>query len=369
MKNNPKEEIGDALSASTLAYVKNNDHVTPVITQEMSLIDEIRMNERFSRRLIRTKEALFSVKINKWTKRKYIDSTKMGGWFLSELRMSVSAIRQHYPMHSLNPFVELFIRSVEDRRLFELVFNIQSLTDDEVVKWVDVLNGCADSIRKEGNSSKFKKTMNDYQRLSNKNYRELLTYINALFNRYSRLLVIRLDFGYMKEHLWPVVGESVVQYEAVKKHWEVLLRYMKTKLPTDCMVGFCWKLEYGLDKSFHYHVLIFLDGSKVREDVTIARMIGEHWSSTITKGQGLYYNCNAYKDGYKACGIGMVNHDDAVLRSGLEKAALYMTKTDYYIKMKGIAGGRAFGKGIMPELKTETRGRPRATTKLISDGN
>lgn len=359
-------EIGDALSASTIAYSKNNDQVQPVMTQEMNLVSDIKWMENLTNKVIRSKELPFSVKTDKRSKRKYIDSTKLGGYILNILKVNIFDIKMHYPLHQFNPYIELHIRNVEDRHLFELPWIIFTLNDNEVVRWRDVLNGYVDGIRKEGNSQKFKKTMSDYQRLANKNYRELMIYLKALFKRHSRLLVLRLDLGYLKEQCWPVGGGSNVQYDEVKKHWEVLLRYLKTKLPFDCMAGFAWRLEYGLDKNFHYHILILLDGSKVREDVTIARIIGEFWSNTVTKGAGLYYNCNAFKNSYKSCGIGMLHHEDTESLEGLEKAALYMVKTDYYLKMVAPGKGRTFGKGIMPEPKTETRGRPRTTTKLIA---
>jgi hypothetical protein len=372
MNKNLNNEIGDALYASTIAYAQYENIIQPVITNEWDLAGQVKWIENLiSKKIVKSTELLFVVKTNRISKRKYIQATKQGEQFLNQLKASISDIKRHYPLHRFNPYFELFIRNVEDRHLQELAWMIHALSDDQVVKWVDVLNGCVESIRQEANSLKFKNTINEYHRLANKNFKELMKYISALFGhgQNSRLLVLRIDLGYLKEHLWPVGKETAVQYADVKKHWGIFLRYLKTKLPSDCMRGFCWKLEYGLEKSFHFHVMIFLDGSKVREDVTIARLIGEHWSTTVTNGKGLYYNCNAHKEGYKSCGIGMVKHDDATLREGLEKAALYMTKIDYYIQMVAPGNGRTFGKGNMPMPKTSNRGRPRTTAKPISGDN
>jgi hypothetical protein len=129
------------------------------------------------------------------------------------------------------------------------------------------------------------------------------------------------------------------------------------------MVGYCWKLEYGGEKGFHYHMIFFYDGSKVQQDTNIARMIGEYWMNVITQGKGLYYNCNADKGKYERCGIGTINHYDTELIENLKLAAQYLAKPDDYLRdnASNIEVDRTFGRGVMRE-KTENRGRPR---KLI----
>jgi hypothetical protein len=86
-------------------------------------------------------------------------------------------------------------------------------------------------------------------------------------------------------------------------------------------------------------------------------MLGEHWK-VITEGKGIYYNCNAHKSNYRQCGIGMINYHDNTLREGLEKAALYLTKTDYYIQMLMADKGRSFGKSSLPKSSAKA-GKPR----------
>lgn len=351
-------EIAKALRSSTYSYFKANGDIKITLTRELTLANQVCHIESLIGRLIRSNEILFSIQIDKSANRKSLQSSILGKQFLIRLRSDISDISQHYPIHTFNPFVELFIKNI-DPQLNIPNSSIHTLADKELEVFVDSLNRSVDSIRTEAKSQKFKKTMGDFHRLSNKNYRELQKYIDALFIQYSRLLILRIDFGYLKMHGWPNGIESPVQYTEVKEHRNKLIRVIKEKLLPASLVGFAWKLEYGLEKSYHHHVMLFLDGSKVREDVTIARIIGDYWNNTITAGKGLYYNCNAYKSGYKSCGIGMVNHHETALREGLKSAALYMTKTDYYIKTLVPNNGRAFGKGNMPKLKIAKRGKPR----------
>ena len=143
-----------------------------------------------------------------------------------------------------------------------------------------------------------------------------------------------------------------------------LLNNMRSHELSKHLLGYAWRLEYGSLKGFHYHTFFFFDGSKKREDVNIAKMIGEYWVNVITKGRGLYYNCNAKKDQYKHCGIGMINDSNTELRQGLEIAARYLTKQDYYAKMdfndKDGKKARTFGKGEITKPKS-SRGRRRKT--------
>jgi len=104
-------------------------------------------------------------------------------------------------------------------------------------------------------------------------------------------------------------------------------------------------------------MMFFFDGSKVREDITKASLIGRYWTDVVTKGRGLYFNCNRVKFAYKSCGVGMVDHGDAELREGLRRAVIYLTKTDLYMKLQ--TEGRGMGKGLYPSPKG-SRGRPRA---------
>ena len=74
--------------------------------------------------------------------------------------------------------------------------------------------------------------------------------------------------------------------------------------------GYIWKLEWGPGKGIHYHLIFFFDGSQVLKDAYLAQQIGKYWTEVITKGSGLYWNCNASKDQYRELGIGVIRADD-----------------------------------------------------------
>lgn len=199
------------------------------------------------------------------------------------------------------------------------------------------------------------------------NYQSMCDYIDNLFLRYARLLVLRVDLDYRKNIDVPFMNTNEV-YEAywqAKEDREHLFRNMRSNSLFDDMVGYIWKLEYGEKAGFHTHMVFFYDGSQVREDITIAKTIGDYWKNVITQGRGLAYNCNAKKEKYKHCGIGMINHYDIQLIEYLKNDVVsYLAKPDECISkfMTDMGIGRAFGRGTLKE-KTETRGRPRIRTQ------
>jgi hypothetical protein len=234
---------------------------------------------------------------------------------------------------------------------------------DEVSKWVGIANRLVKLIRRQAQTSAFKKIKRDHMRSANKNYQGLSNYIHALFERHSRLVVIRIDLGYLSEYGWPNGVKAPVTPIQFKSHKEQLIKGLDKLFLPEALIGYACKLEYGLDKSFHIHLLVFLDGSKVREDVILGRMIGDYWNNVVTAGKGMHFNCNAFKAKYGAkCAVGMIESSNEVALEILKTdIALYLTKTDYYIKLVMGDGGRTFFKGNMPKPRTSNRGRPRAS--------
>jgi hypothetical protein len=214
--------------------------------------------------------------------------------------------------------------------------------------------------------------LNNQQLPITKNYQSMINYIDNLFTRHGRLLVIRIDLSYRKDIDTPFLNEEEIyqKYCQAKVDREHLFQNMRSNALFNHMVGYIWRLEYGEDKGFHNHMIFFYDGSQVQQDVTIGRMIGEYWVNVITQGsRGLYYNCNAYKEKYERCGIGMINWNNLQLIANLKNDAVpYLAKPDEYISafMKDMGIGRSFGRGIWKE-KTETRGRPRSRTQFYPE--
>lgn len=278
---------------------------------------------------------------------------------LLTLRKEKGDIQNHFVLNNFSPYLNLFFSIIETAKE-KKYSNLEFL----------------EALRKamiQGDS--FKKEIQQRRKAISKNKQSLLRYIESLFEYRSRLLVLRIDFSYQKDVggcFTTSEGERIslingVKNKALLEKWSIevrqqrnqLLKGLKKKYGND-LVGYVWKLEYGADKAFHYHMIFFLDESNHRQDIKIAESIGDMWKNEITQGKGIYWNCNATKKHYEKnsrVATGKIKHDDNELRENLNLMASYLTKPDYFIKVTLPEGARTFGKGTKP--KKIKSGRPR----------
>ena len=130
----------------------------------------------------------------------------------------------------------------------------------------------------------------------------------------------------------------------------------------DGMVGYVAKKELGDDKELHVHMIAIYDGQKVREDITKGIQIGEYWKNNITKGKGLFHNCN--QNEYPEKAVGIIDHSDKEKRKIFDEKVLnYLCKDEQSIdSLKTNTKDRAFTRGIAPKNKSNA-GRPRSVDK------
>jgi len=276
----------------------------------------------------------------------------------------INDLEENFPDSKFSPYVNLYLRIKDECRKLENIYFLIAL-------------------KKGLDSDAFKKEIAQQRKYTSEYKKEVRNYINGLFEYRSRLLVIRIDLSYRKGLLVTPHNEygffkrlSIKRDMnkpfvrpaqklkflkdwslEVRRHREMLIKQLK-KQYSKGFVGYMWKLEYTEIKSFHYHMMFFLDGSEHREDVTIAQNIGELWDNEITQGDGLYWNCNANKAKYRNLGVGPINHNDTVRRDNMLNTAFYLIKKDYLIRSVMFnAKNRAFGKGQIPEKSKS--GRPR----------
>lgn len=184
-------------------------------------------------------------------------------------------------------------------------------------------------------------------------------YADALFEDCARQLIIRVDFTYVKSF-----GESVDPQTAIDD-LNHLVKNMAHNKMFRALNGYIAKLEYGIEKGLHWHVLFFFDGSQrdAKTRVFLAEKIGKYWSTTVTKGRGDYWNCHTEEQHYfrlGILGIGEINADQRGLRENLRKHVIaYLCKEEQYLRPKGSRGIRLIRRGLFPKLKPIKPGRPR----------
>jgi hypothetical protein len=174
------------------------------------------------------------------------------------------------------------------------------------------------------------------------NFRRGRAFVDALFRKWSRLVVVRVDLEYLNEHR-PTL-------ESAKADFETFLNNARHNAIFEFNVGCIWRLEYAIKTGYHFHVIFFFKGSHAWKDGYIAAQIGDYWKHSITKGRGRYHNCNFDKNVYKHVGIGVINDYDIEKRDALVTHALgYLTKIDELVRPVLPRGTKSFGTSHMPD--------------------
>lgn len=184
-------------------------------------------------------------------------------------------------------------------------------------------------------------------------------YIDALFEKYSRLLVIRIDLGFAN-----FVRSPRLLAEETKEIFSKFLNARRNNKIFDGTVGYVWRREYGEIKGLHYHLLWFMDGAKVHKDEYRAMLFAEYWRQ-ITNKRGVVFISNFIKSEFSKrgmLGIGMISHYDFGKRKNLDRILQYFFKRDQCLREKSTLKGRNYDRGEMPKNRNSIRGRPRKNT-------
>lgn len=208
------------------------------------------------------------------------------------------------------------------------------------------MNSLVDKIRMSSRMDWFVRGRIDRRYWSKLRAQKVAGYVATRLHRYSKLLLIRVDFSYSKESRLTMT---------IDRLYQDFYRYLGLRYKHACfnhLVGYVWAIEEGTEKGPHAHALFILDGSKVREDISLGWTMHDLWVDDITGGAGSSRNCNAFKDEYDDIGIGMIERADVDACEKAVKFATYLAKDPHhpdveepqYLRMKP-AGFDAFGTG------------------------
>ena len=265
---------------------------------------------------------------------------------LQQMIDAASNVKLDMYFFSLHPRLTFFIEFCNSYNVANLI--IDGMFDD---RCRDQLNNVLNNLKNGLNSQEMMEREYAFMKGSIKNGKSLRTYVNGLFSVYARLLVIRVDLAYMSEH-----QESVTVELALKHKNDLINNRLKTSV-RHSWVGYACRLEFAKSTGYHFHLVVFLNGAKYKNDVHHAQLIIKEWSD-ITGGMGRGFNCNLNAKSYRFCGVGVVNHHDDEKKENLDKALAYLTKQDNIAKLK-IENHRTFFKGCLPKRSAKS-GRKRS---------
>lgn len=247
---------------------------------------------------------------------------------------------------SINPYLSAFINSLEQEVVDQNVAYFQKVSPSLLL----------DRIRESLDCCGFHDGLANLKRNERATCTSLLQYIFDLKAAYSKLMIIRLD-------LYTPDSRGAV------RDWMQLKKYVSARY-AGAFVGYAVKFEYGEKRGVHMHTLLLLNASMVRQDVTIAKAIGEYWKISVTAGEGTYSNCNAPEHlrrmRYPAVGS-FHQFDERTLR-GLKHIASYLTEQDLVVRFAVPGLSHTLRRGcISKKISARIAKREKRVARLLQE--
>lgn len=301
---------------------------------------------------------------------RYSEPFELSEWrfkegFLLGLRNFVRVTKDLPAECRFSPAIEVFI---ECCREFPLEESIQ-ITDgfrlrDKSFFWPQIccVNNFYRELMRRLSNPLLRKKIREYNWQFEINSREFQSYVDSLFQVYARLVVLRLDLEYCAEHKPSLSGamSDINRFFSNRHHNKIF----------NALCGFVCKVEFGIFNGYHFHLLLFFDGSKRSNcsDSYLAKQIGEYWKIVITKGKGRYWNANGDKANYaknRRLGIGAIHASELFYIENLKGIIRYFCKKEQFFRPVNQPKFRTIRKGGGLISGGKKLGRPRVARVVI----
>lgn len=164
------------------------------------------------------------------------------------------------------------------------------------------------------------------QRITNSNhptYPELESklhhHVDELFIKYSKLILLRIDFAYRKHS--PEFTHQDIHGLCADM---VQLEHRLTEI--NGIAGYAWVAEYGVDHRYHSHCAIFINAQLRNKAWPVFQEIEEQWKN-ITANEGYVHRCTPQPH-YKVRSEEMTRHDNKIGVDAMKYILSYMAKIE-----------------------------------------
>jgi len=149
--------------------------------------------------------------------------------------------------------------------------------------------------------------------------RKLRRHQDQLFERYSKLLMLRVDFSYLQDS--DSHGEGDI-HSTVADITLLIQRSQDIK----GLVGYAWVLEHTERHGFHIHAAFYLNGQKHRRAWTVFEALRDTWKY-VTWGEGHTHRCEPREE-YRARGEWVTAYDNIKGRKSMQYILSYLSKQE-----------------------------------------
>lgn len=250
------------------------------------------------------------------------DDQKAAAKLRQHLRIAVgidtSMFRSYFPEHRFHPDILLGCEAID-------TVDVYAASLPREKRMLELLR----TILRLGNKPAYVEARSRHRKATGKRVRATKDYINAIFKTCARQLVVRVDLGYARHDA--VDGQGTVRsgltFAQVNKHRERLEKAMRSAWGS-ALCGFVMRLEWAPHKTYHFHLMVFLNNYKLQGRTSHAKKIGRMWNKA-TFGLGKSWEPKAHEG--ETRGTGVFHRDKPEQMPGLIKAATYLCKSDHYI--------------------------------------
>ncbi|AXY55735.1 inovirus Gp2 family protein [Acinetobacter chinensis] len=206
------------------------------------------------------------------------------------------------PDYSYMPAIEAMI---------ELLLDLEGYQDDPECLYERLIKISFEDIQRDfkWHYRRHKRQLRDHRHSESENTRTLVGRMQEISDKYSRILVVRVDLAY------PLKYQNQIGIQQFSDDMDVLRTRLRDQDKVfKGLIEYAWALEQGVDKGYHCHLLLVYRGSERRNAYSVADRVGKLWKN-ITEEQGCHFNCHtaAYLKQFtdrNRLGIGMIHRND-----------------------------------------------------------
>lgn len=140
-----------------------------------------------------------------------------------------------------------------------------------------------------------------------------------LFQRYSKILMIRTDFHWREK-------TDRYRYGDIHQLATEMTLFMLQLSEVSGIIGHAWVIEEGLDRGLHAHAVVYVNGQQHRNKRGFYQRMDNLWSA-ITDDEGYLYHCPDKQD-YQASIRFPVGYRDEVGRKDMRYVVNYLAKSE-----------------------------------------
>lgn len=245
-----------------------------------------------------------------------------------------------------------------------------TLNDCELQLAQSAFNELALALRKMLLNKGMRDAVKNYRKNATKRYGQVMRVTRRFWKKFSKILLIRLDWGL--RHSIPDLRATFKDQKdfedrlmEVNEYRDAMLKLLKKRYGSDLAFYF-WKIEFGAQRGLHMHWMIGLNGSKHQYRIRTARAIAEMWESVIDNEKSYIWNVNAIQSTGEPL-LRVIQYDDPLLWEIVGVYADYLTKVDYFLKLRMPGNMHSFGGTQLRNESCKKRGPQRNKTMTEAD--